>query len=245
MLAGLSISAASAEPRQPVNIPAGDLRQALLEISEQFGADLVFSPDQVQGLTTGGGHGELTTEQAVSKLLEGTDLELRIDSSGAMLIAPHTMKNEFPQASTNADRSISWSLIRLSQADSAAVAAGNTNDSSAAGIGQLKLEEVVVSARRRDEALTMVPASITAYTLDFLERQNIQSFTDYATKIPNLSFQYGQGGNALWVGDRETTIRGVAGRGTTAYYINDTPVPASVSPQMLDLERRCERWQSD
>lgn len=98
-------------------------------------------------------------------------------------------------------------------------------------------QEIIVSARRRDEALTNVPASITAYSSDFLQKQNIQNFADYATKIPNLSFQYGQGGSLLWGGDRQTTIRGVVGNDTTAYYINDTPVPASVSPQTLNLER--------
>ena len=101
----------------------------------------------------------------------------------------------------------------------------------------VSVPEIIVSARRRDEALTNVPASITAYSSDFLEKQNIQTFTDYATKVPNLSFQYGQGGNLLWSGDRQTTIRGVVGNDTTAYYINDTPVPASVSPQTLNLER--------
>lgn len=99
------------------------------------------------------------------------------------------------------------------------------------------LQEVVVSARRKDELLTTVPASITAFTSDYLQKQNIQSFADYATKIPNLTFQYGQGADLLWSGSRETTIRGVAGQGTTAYYINDTPVPSSVSPQTPDLDR--------
>ncbi|MCF8709639.1 TonB-dependent receptor plug domain-containing protein [Rhizorhapis sp. SPR117] len=106
-------------------------------------------------------------------------------------------------------------------------AAGNTQE----------IQEIVVSARRKDEALTSVPASITAYSSEFLEKQNIRSFTDYATKIPNLSFQYGQGATVTWSGDRQTTIRGIVGNGTTAYYINDTPVPASVSPQVLNLER--------
>lgn len=101
----------------------------------------------------------------------------------------------------------------------------------------LELQEVVVSARRRDELLTTVPESITAYTSDFMQKENIQSFVDYATRIPNLSFQYGQGADLLWSGSRETTIRGVAGEGTTAYYINDTPVPSTVSPQTLDLDR--------
>lgn len=98
-------------------------------------------------------------------------------------------------------------------------------------------DEIIVSARRKDEKLIDVPASITAYSSDFLKTQNIENFTDYATRIPNLSFQYGQGGNLLWGGSRETTIRGVAGSGTTAYYINDTPVPSSVSPLTLNLDR--------
>ena len=102
------------------------------------------------------------------------------------------------------------------------------------------LEQVVVTARRKEEALTAVPASVTAYSSEFLQRQNIQSFVDYATKIPNLSFQYGQGSDFSstgFSGGRATTIRGVAGANTTAYYINDTPVPASVSPLTLDLDR--------
>jgi len=100
-----------------------------------------------------------------------------------------------------------------------------------------ELEEVLVSARRMEEPLTVVPASITAYTSDFLQKQNIRSFADYATRIPNLTFQYGQEAELLWSGSRTTTIRGVSGEGTTAYYINDTPVPSTVSPQTLDLER--------
>ncbi|BAV64459.1 TonB-dependent receptor [Sphingobium cloacae] len=101
-------------------------------------------------------------------------------------------------------------------------------------------EEIVVTARRKAEGLTEVPASITAYSSEFLQNQNIQSFADYATKIPNLTFQYGGGSDYAstgFSGGRTTTIRGVAGLNTTAYYINDTPVPSSVSPQVLDLER--------
>lgn len=99
---------------------------------------------------------------------------------------------------------------------------------------------IVVTARRKEESLTDVPASITAYSSDFFKKQNIQTFADYATKLPNVTFQYGHGGDFSsvgFVGGRQTTIRGVAGANTTAYYINDTPVPASISPQTLDLDR--------
>ncbi|MBU0556363.1 MAG: TonB-dependent receptor [Alphaproteobacteria bacterium] len=100
-----------------------------------------------------------------------------------------------------------------------------------------EVAEILVTARQRSEALTEVPAAITSYSSDFLEKQNITSFVDYATKIPNLSFQFGQGGTFLWSGDRETSIRGVVGSGTTAFYIDDTPVPSSVSPHILNLDR--------
>lgn len=100
--------------------------------------------------------------------------------------------------------------------------------------------EILVTARRKEESLNDVPGSITAYSSDFLAKQNIQTFADYATKIPNLTFQYGQGtdfSSVGFVGGRQTTVRGVAGANTTAYYINDTPVPASISPQTLNLDR--------
>lgn len=113
-------------------------------------------------------------------------------------------------------------------------AQGGGQDFGASATGE---PEIIVTARQKIEALTEVPAAITSYSSDFLEKQNITSFIDYATKVPNLSFQFGQGGTFLWSGDRETSIRGVVGGGTTAFYIDDTPVPSSVSPHVLNLDR--------
>lgn len=102
------------------------------------------------------------------------------------------------------------------------------------------LQEIVVTARRREEFLTEVPVSITAMTSDYIAKQNIQTFADYATKLPNVSFQYGGDRNTDSVGingGRATVIRGVSGTLTTAYYIDDTPIPSTVSPLASDLER--------
>jgi len=49
------------------------------------------------------------------------------------------------------------------------------------------LEEIIVSARKRDESLATVPASITVFTSETLQNYDIQSFDDYATKTPNVS----------------------------------------------------------
>src|ERR1700739_1489380 len=64
---------------------------------------------------------------------------------------------------------------------------------SEAEAGSESLNAVIVTARRRDESLATVPISLTVFTAEDLQSYNIQSFTDYASKTPNLSFTYGQG----------------------------------------------------
>ena len=103
------------------------------------------------------------------------------------------------------------------------------------------LETITVSARKRDESLATVPVSITVFTGEALENYNIQSFTDYATKTPNVSFSYGGGPTGI-ADARTVAIRGITGQnlfgtaGATGFYIDDTPVPGSVDPRVLDID---------
>jgi len=103
------------------------------------------------------------------------------------------------------------------------------------------LDTITVTARKRDESLATVPISVTVFTGQALENYNIQSFTDYATKTPNVSFSYG--GGPTGISDARTVaIRGITGQnlygtaGATGFYIDDTPVPGSVDPRVLDID---------
>src|ERR1700730_583287 len=100
------------------------------------------------------------------------------------------------------------------------------------------LEEVLVTATRRSESIQAVPMSITAVTAATLEENASTTFFDYASGIPNLSlgFSY-SGANAGFANSRQVTIRGIAGAGTTGFYIDDTPVPASIDPKVVDVSR--------
>jgi iron complex outermembrane receptor protein len=96
------------------------------------------------------------------------------------------------------------------------------------------IETIIVSARKRDESLAEVPTSITAFTAATLKDYNVQSFSDYATKTPDLSFTYG--GGPTGVADARTiAVRGITGQnlfgtaGATGFYIDDTPVPGSLT----------------
>jgi iron complex outermembrane recepter protein len=107
--------------------------------------------------------------------------------------------------------------------------------------GTETLDTVIVTARKRDESLAQVPISITAFTAQSLEAYNIQSFDDYATKTPNISFAYG--GGPTGISDARTVaIRGITGQnlfgtgGATGFYIDDTPVPGSIDPRVLDID---------
>jgi iron complex outermembrane recepter protein len=103
-----------------------------------------------------------------------------------------------------------------------------------------QVETVIVSARKREESIAEVPTSITAFTAETLKDYNVQSFADYATKTPNLSFTYGQGATGF-ADARTIAIRGITGQnlfgtaGATGFYIDDTPVPGSIDPRVVDL----------
>ena len=103
------------------------------------------------------------------------------------------------------------------------------------------LDTVVVTARKRDESLAKVPEAITVFTAQTLEAYNIQSFDDYATKTPNISFAYGGGPTGI-ADARTVAIRGITGQnlfgtaGATGFYIDDTPVPGSIDPRVLDID---------
>src|SRR5580658_5750008 len=102
------------------------------------------------------------------------------------------------------------------------------------------VQTVIVSARKRSESIAEIPTAITAFTAETLKDYNVQSFADYATKTPNLSFTYG-GGATGFADARTVAIRGITGQnlfgtaGATGFYIDDTPVPGSLDPRVVDL----------
>lgn len=98
------------------------------------------------------------------------------------------------------------------------------------------LEEVTVSARRQSESALKVPESITFFDSATIQNLDIESFDDYATKIPNLSFTYGTS-TLGFAGSQAIAIRGISGSGTTGMYIDDTPIPDSIDTQVVDIQR--------
>ncbi|MEZ5514440.1 MAG: TonB-dependent receptor [Steroidobacteraceae bacterium] len=94
------------------------------------------------------------------------------------------------------------------------------------------LEEIVVTARKRTEALQDVPISITAFSADAIERRGIESVYDIAKLTPNLSFNqtYGR------VFDRPV-IRGMSqllGERTVSFVVDGVYIAGNITGADLD-----------
>jgi iron complex outermembrane receptor protein len=81
------------------------------------------------------------------------------------------------------------------------------------------LEEIVVTATRREENISRVPISITAFSQDALNQKGIEDFGDIARFTPGVAFDTSQ--------TNQIAIRGISstgGSGTTGIYIDDVPI---------------------
>jgi outer membrane receptor protein involved in Fe transport len=103
-------------------------------------------------------------------------------------------------------------------------------DSSAAD--NSRLEEITVTARKREESLLNVPISITAFTADTIEQRGIESIYDLARMTPNLSFNQTYG-RAF---DRPV-IRGMSqilGERTVSFVVDGVYIAGNITGADLD-----------
>jgi iron complex outermembrane receptor protein len=93
------------------------------------------------------------------------------------------------------------------------------NDQPAASAGN-GLEEIVVTARRREERVQTVPIAITAFSQADVEKQHIRDIHDLAQTVPSLSMAESQSDtNGLYSG--QLRLRGLPG---TEIYFDDVPI---------------------
>ena len=109
------------------------------------------------------------------------------------------------------------------------------------------LEEVVVTAQKREENLQNVPLSIQAIGTERLEELHVASFADYAKFLPSLSYQ--SGGQSGGPGFSRAYMRGVASGGdgnhsgslpSVGTYLDEQPISTingALDAHIYDIER--------
>jgi iron complex outermembrane receptor protein len=104
----------------------------------------------------------------------------------------------------------------------------------AAGI----LEEVTVTAQKRETRLEDTPIAVSAYTPDFIDRNRIQSLDDVALRTPSLAFVQLNKGEA-YISIRGTLVNtpGAGWDDSVTTFIDDVPMTGAGdnSPDLYDL----------
>ncbi len=101
---------------------------------------------------------------------------------------------------------------------------------------EAQIEQIVVTARRREESLQDVPISISAFSSDSIESNMIGGVDEYLSRAPNVSF------TSSGARDRkEFSMRGVTsqeGGGAFGMYIDGfNVVEGTRNPAVMDLQR--------
>ncbi len=108
---------------------------------------------------------------------------------------------------------------------------------------QEALDEVVVSARKREELLQEVPLSIAVFDTEALRERNIQSAYDVATFTPNFSFQRNSVGRRLdapSIRGQFTPLANFGSEGNVAFYVDGVYVSGTASGLTVDNLERVE-----
>ena len=233
------------------------LSQALRSYGQISGQEIIFTEDIVAGPATTSLKGDYTAQAALERLLKGTGLIAERSPSGAIMIRRPQGRDASTAAPTamNLDRTAyAGGASQTPQADSKSPDAVAVQISSAAtspekdksdqvrndGSDWKSLEEVVVTANRREENLSKVPISVSAFTQEAMDLRGIRDFSDVARFTPGVQID-ANGTNSI-------SIRGISssrGAGTTGIYIDDTPIqmrPMGVNaddtlPKTFDMAR--------
>jgi len=188
---GLTGPVIAADQTYQFDIPAEPLGQALTDFSKASSQQIVFSEAVINGKSTAGLHGRYTTSAALSALLAGTGLTAETNAAGVTMIRPRKVPSSLNEAQTDQGASV--------QTTSAEKADGQRPSQNE----DIRLEEVVVTAQKKEERLQDVPVPVSVLSGDSLASQNQLLLSDYATSVPGFVVA------PVGVGEQQLAIRGI------------------------------------
>ncbi len=147
------------------NIPRGTLASALEAYSAQSGVQVAISSDALQGARTQGAVGEMSADQALSRILSGTGFTTR--RVGSSIAVVRTLQEQSEDAST-------IQSIQLVQAASSPRAAVET--------------VTVTSSKLGGADVQSIPIAITALSQEQLTATQTTGGPDLIKQVPNMTF---------------------------------------------------------
>ena len=201
------------------NIAGGDLKTALDAYITQARVQLLYKVDDIKGLSSKGLKGNLLPEEALARLLEGTRLQFRRDTSGAIVVFVRPPGESKPQASV---------------------------ESSAQPAEEDSVPTVIVTVNKRRQSRQEVAGTITSFNGSALEDSGATDAEDVLRRAPGVQTNKGDPDQSMPTIRGVATVINSFGIGlqqsTTGIYIEDVPftdpIGVIVTPDLapFDLE---------
>lgn len=224
-----------------INIPAQRLSESLNILAKQTGNQFLFSYNLAKTAEAKAVVGHYTLTQAIKQLFEGTGLVGHLEEGVLTISQPDLSKQPTVHETTRKQKMspskniLSAVLSVLVGAFSGTSAEAEENDNAAN-----QIEEVKVTARKREENIQDVPISITAFGAQDIENLGLKNLQDIGGSVPNVQW------DKLTELSNSISIRGVLSSDETigfepgvAVIIDDVFVgrAASFGTTLLDVDR--------
>lgn len=235
-------SVAGAQTLDDTAITAQPLSNALKVFADNSGLQVIYLTDIAAGIVTEGAAAGLSDIETLDQLLANTGLKYEF-------INERTVAIKAISENTGEDIAVgkfqpTSNEVFVARSETSAEKSRTTmpvNDLESDRIGY-PIEELVVTAQKREQSIQDVPISIAALSGADLERQKLDNAKDIVTMVPNLQvyLPFGDGGAPIF------TLRGITasdysqnqGR-PVAMYVDETYRSSGTfeAVQLYDLKR--------
>lgn len=223
--------------RQHTNIASQDLSSALRELAKERQFFVLMRADIVRDVHTAGATGNYTTDEALRTLLNGTGFTYQHLDEKTVTIVP--FRDGAIDTTATSDPGPGVRLPRYAWANHQAEPVPPPATSAPASSGSrgenappesplqrtdheaIGLQEVVVTARKREERLLEVPSPVSVISALTLERTKAQRVEEYLTLVPGVTFDTDRAGQT------KVTFRGIDvgdSNATSVVYLDNTPL---------------------
>jgi outer membrane receptor protein involved in Fe transport len=211
-------ASAQAERVVSFNITSNDLGGALNQFAQQSDRQIVFSNDVTSVRHAKAVHGNYRPNEALDMLLKGTGLSYKVGQDNTIVVSASTAAAPAKAAAPEADAPRPIKAAAVMQSTDAAPT--SRTERTPEGI-----DEIIVTARKRNESFLSVPVIASVLTATTLEKNAVHDLYTVANRVPGFVI-----GNSLAANGVQVSMRGI---GNTA---NNATIDQSVSLNLDGLQ---------
>ena len=235
---------ADAQVTVKFNLPSQSLAESLRAVASQTQTNILFDRVLVHGLMAQALDAQMNLDQAMRRLLAGTGLTYRKTDEKTVVIVVADKTGDPSTTRDTASPSGPAPTQHLASTAGLTASSMDAQSSMAKDSDATRLEEITVTARRREESLYAVPVAVTALSPGDIRARGIQTAEDLQNYVPSLNVS-----SSVTRDDYTFSLRGMgptggsgpgavlAGGGTgVVTYFADVPTSGAGPGLFYDLE---------